>query len=197
MVALAVIDIQNDFMPGGSLAVENSDEIIPRVNQIIQNYNLVIATQDWHPKNHISFATNHQNGKAFQQIKIKGKAETLWPEHCIQGSSGAAFHNDLKTDSFEAVFRKGTDPKIDSYSGFYDNHHLKSTGLAGYFREKGVKEIHFCGLAADYCVYYSIVDALSEGFSVVLHKNATKAINYNRFEKQLQELKMKDNFHLN
>lgn len=196
MIALAVIDMQNDFIPGGSLAVNHGHFIIPRINELIKEYDLVIATQDWHPKNHVSFASSHKNQQPFNKKIIHGREETLWPDHCVQGSEGAQFHENINSDLFETIFRKGTDISIDSYSGFYDNHHKKSTGLAGYLRNKKVDEIHLCGLAADFCVYYTAVDALQEGFQVVLYTDATKAIDSNQFEKQLKELQGNKNFYM-
>lgn len=195
--ALLVIDIQNDFLPGGSLAVADGDKIIPIVNALIPQYDLVVATQDWHPSHHKSFASQHPEHKVFEEIKLNGLDQMLWPDHCVQNTTGAAFHQDLQTQSIETIFRKGMNPEIDSYSGFYDNNHLKSTGLAGYLREKGVDEVHFCGLAADYCVYFSIKDALKENFKAVLFENATKPIDAKNFELQKEELRAHPNFKLN
>lgn len=194
--ALLVIDVQNDFLPGGSLAVANGDQVIPVINKLIPQYDLVVATQDWHPANHKSFASQHEGKKLFEEIELNGMTQRLWPDHCVQGTFGGEFHKDLELNTAEAVFRKGMDPEIDSYSGFYDNGHLKSTGLAGYLKEKGVEEIHFCGIAADYCVYYSIKDALLEGFKTVLIEEATKPIDAESFEKQKIELNKIDDFKL-
>ncbi|HEA28485.1 MAG TPA: bifunctional nicotinamidase/pyrazinamidase [Leeuwenhoekiella sp.] len=181
MKALIIIDVQNDFMPGGALAVNEGDEIVPIINDLQQRFDLVIATQDWHPENHASFAKNHAGKKEFEVIDLEGKEQVLWPVHCVQNTVGAAFHTDLHTAKIEAIFRKGTDPKIDSYSGFYDNAHQKSTGLAGYLREKEIDELYFCGLAADFCVFYSILDALQEGFSTYLVEDATRPIDPEKF----------------
>lgn len=194
--ALLLVDIQNDFLPGGSLAVDEGDKIIPIVNALIPQYDLVIATQDWHPPHHKSFASQHPDHSVFEQIKLNGLDQMLWPDHCVQNTPGAAFHSDLLTQSIETIFRKGMNPEIDSYSGFYDNNHLKSTGLAGYLREKGVEEVHFCGLAADYCVYFSIKDALQENFKAVLFENATRPIDAKNFELQKEELLRNPNFKL-
>lgn len=194
--ALLVIDVQNDFLPGGSLAVADGDQVIPVINKLIPQYDLVVATQDWHPANHKSFASQHEGKKMFEEIELNGMTQRLWPDHCVQGTFGGEFHKDLELNTAEAVFRKGMDPEIDSYSGFYDNGHLKSTGLAGYLKEKGVEEIHFCGIAADYCVYYSIKDALLEGFKTVLIEEATKPIDAESFEKQKIELNKIDDFKL-
>jgi len=187
MKTLILIDVQNDFMPYGALPVAEGDQIVPIINKIIYKFDLVVATQDWHPKNHISFASNHKDKKPFDVMDLDGFKQTLWPDHCIQGTSGAEFHPDLETKPIEAIFRKGTNPNIDSYSGFYDNLHKKNTGLAGYLREKKAKDLYFVGLATDYCVYYSIIDALKEGFNVYLIEDATRAIDKNLYENYLKK----------
>jgi len=183
MKTLIIIDAQNDFMPGGALAVPEGDTIIPLINSLQEKFDLVIATQDWHPNSHASFASSHDNAGEFEVIKLRGLDQVLWPEHCIQNTNGAKFHAELHTSKIEAIFRKGTNKEIDSYSGFYDNAHLKSTGLAGYLKEKLVTELYFVGLAAEYCVYFSILDALSEGFQVTLLEDGTRALNQEEFEK--------------
>lgn len=176
MKALIIIDVQNDFMPGGPLAVPGGDRIVPVINNIQSKFDLVIATQDWHPVAHKSFASNHSGKKPFDVIDLNGIPQTLWPDHCVQGSDGAAFHRELNTDKFSAIFRKGMDPEVDSYSGFYDNNHKLATGLAGYLKEKGATDLYFCGLAADICVYYSILDSILEGFSSVLIEDASSPL---------------------
>jgi nicotinamidase/pyrazinamidase len=194
MKALILIDIQNDFIPGGSLAVPKGDEIIPVVNDLQEKFDLVVATQDWHPQNHISFASNHNEKEPFDKIDLDDMEQILWPDHCVQNSDGAKFHPDLNITRIEAIIRKGMDPEIDSYSGFYDNGHKKTTGLAGYLKEKGVDELYFAGLAADVCVYFSIKDALIEGFSATLIEDATRALDDDKFaemKKELQEKGMK------
>lgn len=188
MKVLIIIDAQNDFMPGGSLAVPQGDEIIPVINQILPQFELVIATQDWHPENHISLAKNHLGKNEFESIQVEGIKQTLWPAHCIQNTSGADFHKDLQTEKIEAIFRKGTHPMIDSYSGFYDNAHLKSTGLAGYLQEKQATELYFCGLAADICVSFTVKDALKEGFDSYLIEDATKALNEEDFAQAKRDI---------
>jgi nicotinamidase/pyrazinamidase len=188
MKSLILIDMQLDFMPGGALAVPRGDEIIPLVNQLQDKFELIIATQDWHPENHISFASNHENKKPFDIINLEGIDQVLWPDHCVQNTKGANFHPHLEMKNAEAIFRKGMNWDIDSYSGFYDNKHKKSTGLAGYLHEKNVNELYFCGLAADYCVYFSIKDALKEGFSAILIEDATRPINPDDFIKIKEEL---------
>jgi len=187
MKTLILIDVQNDFMPYGALPVAEGDQIVPIINKIIYKFDLVVATQDWHPKNHISFASNHKDKKPFDVMDLDGFKQTLWPDHCVQGTLGAEFHPDLETKPIEAIFRKGTNPNIDSYSGFYDNLHKKNTGLAGYLREKKAKDLYFVGLATDYCVYYSIIDALKEGFNVYLIEDATRAIDKNLYENHLKK----------
>lgn len=193
--ALIVIDVQNDFIPGGSLAVTDGDKIIPVINNLISSYDLVIATQDWHPENHQSFASQHSGKDEFEIMDLNGFQQVLWPNHCVQNTFGAEFHKDLNTNNIEAIFRKGMNPEIDSYSGFYDNGRLKSTGLTGYLKEKNIEEIHFCGLAADFCVYFSIMDALKEGFKTVLIEEGTKPIDIQNFE--LQKVKLSENNRFN
>jgi len=188
MKALMLIDIQNDFVPGGSLEDPGGDEIIPVVNNLQEKFDLVVATQDWHPQNHMSFASNHKGKEPFEMIELGGMDQILWPDHCVQDSKGAEFHPELNTTKIETIFRKGMDSEIDSYSGFYDNGHKKSTGLAGYLREKGATELYFCGLAADVCVYYSIKDALKEGFSATLIEDATRALDNKKFAEMKAEL---------
>lgn len=182
MKTLIIIDVQNDFVPGGALSVPNGDTIIPIINKIIPKFELVIATQDWHPSSHKSFASNHPGKEVFEVIELNGLEQKLWPDHCVQDTPGADFHPDLEVRPIEAVFRKGMDPEIDSYSGFFDNGHRKSTGLSGYLKEKGATELYFCGLAGDICVYFSIMDALKEGFSATLIEDAAKPLDAASFE---------------
>ena len=183
MKTLLIIDVQNDFMPIGSLPVPNGDKIVSIINEIQPKFDLVIATQDWHPEDHISFASNHNGASPFDEIEIKGQPQTLWPNHCVQGSKGAKLHPKLNTLKCESIFRKGTDKEMDSYSAFYDNGHLKSTGLAGYLKEKGTTELFICGLAADICVYYSIRDAVKEGFDCYFIEDASEALDNEGFKK--------------
>ncbi len=188
MKALILVDIQNDFIPGGSLAVPEGDQVVDIANKIQDKFDLILATQDWHPENHISFAKNHQGKKEFEEIKLGDLTQTLWPNHCVQNTKGAEFHPNLKTDKIEAIFRKGTNPEIDSYSAFFDNAHLKNTGLSGYLKEKGVKTIYFMGLAGDICVYFSIKDALNFGFDCVMIEDGSKPLNAETFAEQKKEL---------
>jgi nicotinamidase/pyrazinamidase len=187
MKVLIVADIQNDFLRGGSLAVPDSDAIIPVVNRLIHYFGLVIAIQDWHPADHKSFASMHPGKKPLDIIDLHGLQQTLWPDHCIQGTKGAAFSALLEMNKAEVIFRKGTDPEIDSYSGFYDNGHRKSTGLAGYLHEKKVSEVYVTGLAGDYCVYLTAMDSLEEKFSTFIIEDATRPINPENFKKVMQQ----------
>lgn len=183
MKALIIVDVQNDFLPGGSLAVQGGDRVIPIINQIQNDFDLVVGTQDWHPSNHVSFAKSHLEKKEYDSINLNGIQQVLWPVHCVKGSFGAEFSGYLKTDKMEAVFRKGINKEIDSYSGFYDNGKLKSTGLAGYLAERKVSEVYVCGLAADFCVYYTANDALELGFKSHIIEKATQAIDNENWKK--------------
>ncbi len=188
MKSLILVDPQIDFMPGGALAVPDGDRIIPVINRIISGFELVVATQDWHPAVHKSFAVNHPGKKEFEIINLDGLEQKLWPPHCIQGTRGAEFHPDLQLNSVEAIFRKGMEEHIDSYSGFYDNGHRKSTGLSGYLREKGARELYFSGLAADICVYFTLLDALREGFSANLIEDAAVPLDPQEFPNIKREI---------
>ena len=176
MKALLLIDIQNDFLPGGRLAVPHGDEIIPLVNALQPQFDLVVATQDWHPGGHQSFASSHAGRQPFEQIDLHGLPQVLWPDHCTQASPGAELATALDTARVEVIFRKGTNVEIDSYSAFFDNGHRKSTGLADYLRGRQVTEVFVAGLAGDYCVYYSALDALEAGFAITVVEDATRAI---------------------
>lgn len=176
MEALIIVDIQNDFLPGGALAVPGGDEVVEIINRIQSDFPLVIATQDWHPPGHKSFASSHADREVMEVIEYRGISQVLWPDHCMQGTHGAAFSTELEADRIEAIFRKGTDPEIDSYSGFFDNGRQKSTGLTGYLRDKGVEKVWVCGLAADFCVYYTAMDALDQGYDAHIIENASRAI---------------------
>jgi nicotinamidase/pyrazinamidase len=188
MKALLVIDIQNDFLPGGSLAVADGDAVIPVVNALQPYFDLVVATQDWHPAGHGSFAASYPGRQPFELHELGGLPQVLWPTHCVQNTPGAALAEALDQRRIEAIFRKGTDPQIDSYSGFYDNGHRKSTSLADYLRGRGVTQVYVAGLAADYCVFYTAQDALAEGFATFLIKDATRAISAEGFEKAKAEV---------
>ena len=161
--ALVLVDIQNDFIPGGSLAIKDGDAVVPVANAIQAKFELVVATQDWHPQNHGSFASNHPGKKPGDVIELGGLPQVLWPDHCVQGSRGAAFHPDLDRSHVVRVFRKGTDSAIDSYSTFFDNAHRKPTGLGDFLRGQNISGIYLLGLATDYCVRYSALDAVQLG----------------------------------
>ena len=177
MRALIVIDIQNDFCPGGALEVKDGDQVVAVANRAMKKFDLVVATQDWHPATHGSFAANHPWRYPGSKIMLNGLEQILWPIHCVQGSFGAEFVQELDTSKFEKVFVKGTDPGIDSYSGFYDNGRRKSTGLAEYLRQRGIEEVYILGLALDYCVKYSVLDALEEGFKTYVILDGCRAVN--------------------
>lgn len=188
MKALLLVDIQIDFIPGGSLAVPGGNEIISIVNNLQQQFDVVAATQDWHPDNHKSFASNHKEKKVFDIIQLHGLEQVLWPDHCVQGTKGAEFSKELNMNKVEAIFRKGTDFEIDSYSGFYDNGHRKTTGLADYLKGKQATEVYIAGLAADYCVYYTAKDALLEGFTTFILEDAVRAITAEVFKKAKKDI---------
>ena len=174
--ALVMIDIQNDFCPGGALAVADGDAIVALVNAIQQRFAIRVLTQDWHPADHTSFAANHPGAEPFSTTEMDYGAQVLWPVHCVQGSAGAAFHPGLATDGADLVIRKGFRAGIDSYSAFFENDHVTPTGLAGYLRERGVSELVMVGLATDYCVRYSALDAAGLGFGVTVLEDACRAI---------------------
>ena len=188
MDALILVDIQNDFLPGGSLAVPRGEEIIAVANSVQERFPLVVVTQDWHPAGHGSFASAHPGKNAFEKTILGGVDQVLWPDHCVQGTRGAEFSRDLDMKHVEAILRKGTDPGIDSYSAFFDNARRKATGLKGYLKSRGVKRVFFAGLAADYCVYYSIMDALSLGFGAVLIEDGTRPISEEGFVTAQKEI---------
>jgi len=191
--ALILVDIQNDFLPGGALAVPEGDLVIPVANRLMDDFGIIVATQDWHPADHGSFAANHPGKQLFEVIDLNGLPQVLWPVHCVQGTGGAEFASDLQVDRITKVFRKGTDPAIDSYSGLYDNGHRKSTGLAEWLREQGVNRVTVCGLATDYCVKFTALDALAEGFSVTLHLSASRGVNLTPgdVDKAVEEMRSK------
>ncbi len=176
MKALILVDLQNDFCPGGALAVNGGDEVIAIANRVQSHFDLVVATQDWHPADHGSFAVNNEGYEVGDLIMLGGQPQMLWPEHCVAGSPGAEFVAGLDRDKISMVFPKGTDPEIDSYSGFFDNGHLKATGLATYLREKAVNTVYIMGLATDYCVKYTAMDARDEGFEVLLIEDGCRGV---------------------
>ena len=177
MKSLILVDIQNDFLPGGALAVPNGDEIIPVVNRLQSLFPLVVATQDWHPANHGSFAANHPGQKPFEQIDLNGLIQTLWPVHCVQGTIGAELAPGLNRERISRIFQKGTDPGEDSYSGFFDNGHRHATGMVEWLKGRGVDEVYVCGLATDYCVKFTALDAVAAGFKTHLVADASRGVN--------------------
>ncbi len=189
--ALLLVDLQNDFLPGGALAVPRGDEVVPIANQLARQFDVVIATQDWHPADHGSFAANHPGKKPGERIELAGLEQILWPVHCVQGSRGAEFSPQLDTTKVARVFRKGTDRSLDSYSAIYDNARRKSTGLDAYLREQGVTDIYIAGLATDYCVKYTAEDAVSLGFNVHVIADACRGVDLRTGDSQqaLQDLR--------
>ncbi len=173
---LLVVDVQNDFCPAGALAVPEGDAIVPLVNRLMCCFAHVVLTQDWHTPGHSSFATAHPGKRPYETVEAAYGPQILWPEHCVQGSAGAAFHRDLEADRAELIVRKGFHPAIDSYSTFYENDRATSTGLSGYLRERGFRHVWFCGLATDFCVAWSALDARREGFRVSVIEDACRAI---------------------
>ncbi len=174
--ALLLIDLQPDFMPGGALAVAGGDEILPLINSLARRFDHVLLTQDWHPPQHISFASSHTGRQPFEQIQVPYGPQTLWPDHCLQHSAGAALHPALDIPHAELILRKGFRRGIDSYSAFLENDHTTPTGLAGYLRERGLKRLFLAGLAYDYCVRFSAIDGRSLGFETLVLEDATRPV---------------------
>jgi len=173
---LLVIDVQNDFCPGGALAVADGDAVVPVINSLAERFAHVVLTQDWHPPGHSSFASSHPGSAPFETVSMPYGQQTLWPDHCVQGTPGAAFHPRLKTERAQLVIRKGFRRGIDSYSAFHENDRRTPTGLAGYLRERGLQRLFLAGLATDFCVHYSAVDARRLGFDTVLVEAGCRAI---------------------
>ena len=179
MKALILVDLQNDFLPGGALAVPDGDKVVPVANRVQEKFELIVATQDWHPANHGSFAANHPGKKLFEMIDLNGLPQVLWPTHCVQNQPGAEFAKDLNTTKIRKIFHKGTDPAIDSYSGFFDNGHRKATGLGDYLKAQGADEVYVLGLATDYCVKFTALDAVQLGFKTYFVEDASRGVNLN------------------
>ncbi|OUS18571.1 nicotinamidase [Rhodospirillales bacterium 47_12_T64] len=173
---LLVIDVQNDFCDGGALAVPNGDQVVSVINGLIDCFLHSIATQDWHPADHQSFASSHERAEPFTTTELSYGPQILWPDHCIQGETGSSFHKDLDQDSLELILRKGFRKDIDSYSAFFENDQSTTTGLTGYLQSRGIKRIFLCGLATDFCVYYSAIDAVKQGFETFVIADACRAI---------------------
>jgi len=177
--ALIVVDVQNDFCPGGALAVAGGDEIVPMINGLIGRFEHVVLTQDWHPAGHSSFASSHPGKTPFEMIAMPYGGQTLWPDHCVQGTAGADFHPALAWTRAELLIRKGFRPEIDSYSAFFENDRRTPTGLTGYLRDRGIKKVMLCGLATDFCVAFSALDAVTQGFSTSVILEACRGIDLN------------------
>jgi nicotinamidase/pyrazinamidase len=177
--ALIVTDVQNDFCPGGALAVAEGDEIIPRINALMHEFHVRVLTQDWHPPLHSSFAASHPGAEPFSLTEMPYGPQVLWPVHCVQSTEGAEFHASLDVDAADLIIRKGFRPEIDSYSGFFENDRVTPTGLEGYLRARGVTAVTIVGLATDYCVAYSALDAIGHGFQVTVLEGACRAIDLN------------------
>lgn len=179
MKALLIIDIQNDFCPDGALAVQEGDTIIPVINKLANRFDHVILTQDWHPAGHSSFASTHEGKNPYDVIPMSYGNQVLWPDHCVQGTEGAAFHLDISTIKAQLIIRKGFRKEVDSYSAFYENDHTTATGLSGYLKDCGIDTLYLTGLATDFCVKWSAIDAIREGFIVYVIEDAVKGINLN------------------
>lgn len=177
--ALIVIDVQNDFCPGGALAVAEGDRIVPQVNALLRQFHVRVLTQDWHPANHSSFAANHPGAAPFSTVEMSYGEQVLWPVHCVQGEGGAAFHPQLDLDLADLILRKGFRPEIDSYSAFYENDRVTPTGLEGYLRSRGVTAVTLVGLATDFCVAYSALDSVGHGFRTTVRLDLCRAIDLN------------------
>ena len=173
---LVVVDVQNDFMPGGALAVAHGDEVVPLINRLAARFDSVVLTQDWHPRGHISFASSHPGRKPFETIELAYGTQVLWPDHCVQGTSGAVLHPDLNVTKAQLVIRKGHHAGIDSYSAFLEADRRTATGLAGYLRERKLEKLYICGLATDFCVAWTALDARAAGFDTTVVEDACRAI---------------------
>lgn len=177
MDALVLVDVQNDFMPFGALPVPSGDEVVDVANALAARFGLVVATQDWHPAGHASFASSHEHRSPGEMVELAGVPQVLWPDHCVQNSPGASFHSGLDVAAIDLVVRKGADPGIDSYSGFFDNGHLRDTGLSAALRARGIDSVTLVGLATDYCVKYTALDAVALGFAVTVVEDGVRAVN--------------------
>lgn len=188
MRALIVVDVQNDFCPGGALAVPEGDAVVPVINRLLPHFDCVVQTQDWHPADHASFASSHEGCDPFDTVEVTYGEQVLWPDHCVQGSEGAAFHPELETRPTQLIVRKGFRRTIDSYSAFRENDQETTTGLAGYLRERGVEELVVTGLATDYCVKWTVLDGLREGYRVQVVSDAVRGIEEQTVEQAWKEM---------
>jgi nicotinamidase/pyrazinamidase len=177
MKALIIVDVQNDFCEGGALAVQGGSAVVPVINAILPQFDVVVATQDWHPANHGSFAASHERKAIGEIIDLNGQPQILWPIHCVQNTTGADFHPDLDISGLDGVFQKGLDPMVDSYSGFFDNGRSHATGLGEFLKHKNVSQVYVSGLATDYCVKWTALDSISLGFETFVLKNACRGVN--------------------
>lgn len=189
---LLIVDLQNDFLPGGAISVPHGNEIIPVLNQIIPKFSLILATKDWHPENHVSFAANHPGKKIGDTARFNGIDQILWPVHCVQNSRGSELSPELQADAITAIFYKGTDPSVDSYSAFFDNARKKSTGLSEFLRSRKIKEFFIAGLAVEYCILYTAIDAVEEGFQPIVIKDCCRGINLKKGDEERAFKKMRD-----
>ncbi len=190
MKALLIIDMQNDFMPGGALEVSRADEIVPTINRLMDLFDNIYATKDWHPKNHISFASMH-NKNVNEEIIVNDIAQRLWPDHCIQNTEGAKIVSGININKIDKIFYKGSDEGVDSYSAFFDNNHERSTGLDSFLKERDINDVYLVGVATDYCVKFSALDALRLGFNVYVIKDACMPVDANKENQVLLELEKK------
>lgn len=189
MDALLIVDVQNDFCPGGALEVPEGDTIIPTINKLSRAFSNVVQTQDWHPEGHSSFASSHEKKEPFDSIKMPYGNQILWPDHCVQGSEGAKFHPDLETTASGLIIRKGFRKSIDSYSAFYENDNVTKTGLTGYLKDREIDTLYVVGLATDFCVKWSVLDGCYEGFNIFVVEDAVKGIDMDgSVEKAWQEM---------
>ena len=191
MKALVIIDVQNDFLINGSLEVSSANDVIEPINEIIKNYTLVVATKDWHPLDHVSFASNHPNKKIGDVVRVNNLNQMLWPEHCVQKSKGSDFPMTLNFKTINKIIYKGINSKIDSYSGFNDNGKIRSTGLSDYLKANNVTSIDYVGLATEYCVKFTVLDSIEEGFKTRVILNCIKGIDLKESKKTLNEMKLK------
>lgn len=191
MKTLIIVDVQNDFMPGGALAVKGGNEIIPVINTLQQNYDLIVATQDWHPSHHKSFASNHLGRNIGEIIQLGDAQQVLWPDHCVENTTGANFYQGLDLNKIEKIIKKGTNPEIDSYSGFFDNDQKSQTGLGEFLKMKKVEEVTIVGLATDYCVKFTALDATKMGFNVTVNLAGCRGVELNEGDiaKSLNEMR--------
>jgi nicotinamidase/pyrazinamidase len=179
MKALLIVDVQNDFCPGGALAVPNGHEVVPVINTLIKHFDIIIQTQDWHPDGHLSFASSHMGKNPYDTIELDYGTQVLWPDHCVQGTKGAEFHPDLNTNKTQVIIRKGFRKQIDSYSTFFENDQKTSTGLTGYLKQRGITSLYATGLATDFCVKWSVLDGIDEGFKMNIVTDAVRGIDLN------------------